>query len=81
MISANEARRITKDFIVREYLNKIVEPHIFTRAEYGCNEASFYYPKEPINIAIVFSLLSENGYEVSPLINEDNEEYGYKVKW
>lgn len=81
MIKANEARRITKDFIVNEYLDKIVESHIITRAEYGYNEASFYYPKEPIDIAIVLSLLSENGYEVSSLVNENDEEYGYKVKW
>lgn len=85
MINANEIREITqnkqsKDAI--EYIEQIVEPHIKVRAEYGYNEASFFYPPEPVDLEEVIAILEDYGYEIGTAYSPyREEEIGFKVIW
>ena len=85
MINANKIREITQNNqskIAIEYIEQIVEPHIKLRAEYGYNEASFFYPLEPVDLEEVIAILEDYGYEIGVAYSPyREEEIGFKVMW
>ena len=88
MITAEELREITgekQSKIAIEYIEKIIEPHIKSRAESGYGEANFFYPPEPIEFEEVAMILEDYGYRIGAALNpyheEEEEEIGFKVMW